>query len=109
MDAGLRWSVDSDGIRTVISSLGPKMRACYQTWLAGRRDDDQLSGILVVASTIGSTESEEAGEVSDFRILRDDVEDVFLSRWLMHVLATLSFDPHEKPIKVRYPFMLSRQ
>lgn len=103
-DAGTRFAIDREGIRSAMRSAIPEVKDCYESWLAMHPG---LGGKLVVAFTIDTDDGVE-GRVTRISVGDGGIGHVPLEGCILSSVSDLRFDPPlSGPINVNYPLLLS--
>lgn len=106
VDAGVRFALDKEGIRSAIRSALPDVRDCYESWL---KLHPELGGKFVVTLTIDTDDGVE-GRISRIGPLDGGVGlgHATMEGCVLASLADLRFEPPlAGPVNVTYPFVFA--
>jgi RNA polymerase sigma factor (sigma-70 family) len=103
-DAGARFGIDPDGIRSAVRSMLPEVQHCYEAWLAVHPG---LGGRLVTSFTIDTDDGVE-GRVTRISLADAGIGHVPLEGCILSSVSDLRFEPPlDGPLNVTYPMVLT--
>jgi len=105
-EQGMVYEVSREGIQSAMQETLPKIKECYEGWVA---DNPDLAGRLRVTFTISEeTDSDDIAHIDEVQIQDSELAHGLLEGCVLNVVGGLSFDPLEEgAVTVTYPFAFS--
>lgn len=105
-DAGVRFTMDRDGIRAAMTSARPGISECYEAWLAATPD---LAGGIAVSFRIAPNPDGGAGFIDEVHIVDGGLGHVAMEGCALNALQDVTFDvaADAEPLRVTYPFVFA--
>jgi hypothetical protein len=102
-ERGMIYAATPEGIRGAVQEAAPKIKECYEGWVAANPD---LAGHLKVSFTISTeTDADEIAHVTRAHVVDSELAHGLLEGCVLNMMEGLSFDPPEDgEITVTYPF-----
>lgn len=105
-DAGVRFTMDRDGIRAAMRSARPGIGECYEAWLAATPD---LAGGIAVSFRIAPNTDGGAGFIDEVHIIDGGLGHVAMEGCVLNAIQDVTFDvaADAEPLRVTYPFVFT--
>ena len=102
-ERGMIYTATAEGIRSAVQEAAPKIKECYEGWVAANPD---LAGRLKVTFTISTkTDEDDIARITRAHVVDSELAHGLLEGCVLNMMESLSFDPPEADeITVTFPF-----